>query len=228
MIGILREFLMVDEVPSTKLAVYLFLEMIALGFALEAVSAFMRGADWWRWAGALLLGIAFMMLGVKSSAIIDNFSHLVDWPLWGKRIAIASQVLFVVSIIAFVVVARYEWQILSRDWHRLEQTLQQKPTMPTTQTLAAPANNTLPTPHKKAASPVSKVPSKYLDWHNKQNWRENLHVGMSRSQVRGLFGPPENMSVLSDMEFWHYGDGGISFDMRNDKDGGLYSWDEPN
>jgi hypothetical protein len=56
---------MSDELPSGDKAVYIFLEMIALGFALEAVASFMRGDVWWRWIGALVLGVLFLVAGVK-------------------------------------------------------------------------------------------------------------------------------------------------------------------
>jgi hypothetical protein len=37
---------LIDQLPAGKIAVYVFLEMIALGFALEAVAAFVRGDRW--------------------------------------------------------------------------------------------------------------------------------------------------------------------------------------
>jgi hypothetical protein len=213
---ILRGLLMIDEVPSTKLAVYLFLEMIALGFALETVAAFARGDSIFKWVGLLALGIAFMVLGVKSSSIIDKCSHLVDWKVWGKRIAIASHVLFVASVIALMGVGYYEWRTISTDWHRLRQSLDS----------SAPVHEKLQSPTTRADTPPP-IKNKYLDWKDKQNWRQNLHTGMSRSQVRALFGEPANMAVSGDMEFWEYGAGRITFDMELHKDGSLYSWDEP-
>jgi hypothetical protein len=63
---------MLDDLPNPRLAVYIFLEMIALGFALEAVAAFMRGDDSWKWSGALIMGVVFMVLGVKSGNIVDR------------------------------------------------------------------------------------------------------------------------------------------------------------
>jgi hypothetical protein len=67
-----------------------------------------------------------------------------------------------------------------------------------------------------------------LDWHDKKNWRENLKIGMTRTDVRYLFGQPERISVIEDMEFWEWGIGGeIVFDMKGHRDGSLYSWYEP-
>src|SRR5713101_7696045 len=83
MISVLRDILMIDGLPTARLAVYIFLEFIALGFALEAVAAFMHGEIWWKWAGALLSGIVFMLLGVNSERIIKRFArHLNSRLIW--------------------------------------------------------------------------------------------------------------------------------------------------
>jgi hypothetical protein len=93
-------------------------------------------------------------------------------------------------------------------------------------------------PQKKDAPHISPGPSKtttpkpsthitQVDWHDKQNWRRFLHTGMSRKEVRRLFGEPEQMSVSGDTEFWGYGLGDITFQMENHPDGSLNSWDEP-
>ena len=60
---------MSDELPSGTRAVYIYLEMIALGFALEGVAAFMRGEALWKWAGALVVGALFLVAGVKSPQV---------------------------------------------------------------------------------------------------------------------------------------------------------------
>jgi hypothetical protein len=71
---------MVDELPSSDKVVYLFLEMIALGFALEAVSSFMHGVSWWKWLGALVLSILFLLLGIKSPQIkLKARTHLAHY-----------------------------------------------------------------------------------------------------------------------------------------------------
>jgi hypothetical protein len=69
---------MIDNLPTARLAVYIFLEFIALGFALEAVTSFMHGENWWKWAGALLLGVVFMLLGVKSESIIKRSERYLN------------------------------------------------------------------------------------------------------------------------------------------------------
>jgi hypothetical protein len=73
---------MADEPPSGGKVVYVFLEMIALGFVLEAVSAFMRGDVWWKSSGALVMGILFFVAGVKSEQIklkvSPRFAHYLN------------------------------------------------------------------------------------------------------------------------------------------------------
>jgi len=66
------------------------------------------------------------------------------------------------------------------------------------------------------------------DWHNKQNWRQLLRLDMTKTELRDLFGEPQNVSRFSDVEDWEYGTGDIKFDV-NDKhpDGALFSWSEP-
>jgi hypothetical protein len=66
------------------------------------------------------------------------------------------------------------------------------------------------------------------DWHDKHNWRSYLHTGMTRKQVRSLFGDPETIHVNSTLESWEYGSGEITFLVEADSpDGSLYSWFEP-
>ena len=66
-----------------------------------------------------------------------------------------------------------------------------------------------------------------VDWRNKQNWRQNLHTGMTRTEVRYLFGEPKEMSVVFNTEFWEYGLGQVHFDMDGHPDGSLSLWSEP-
>jgi hypothetical protein len=74
----IRNILVIDDLPTARLAVYIFLEFIALGFALEAVASFMHGESWWKWVGALALGVVFLILGVKSERIIKRFVHYLN------------------------------------------------------------------------------------------------------------------------------------------------------
>lgn len=93
---------MLDEAPSAKLAVYIFLEMIALGFALEAVASLMRGESWWKWTSAVLTGIVFMVLGVKSGRILERFSWRFN-----------SRVVWMVVFVALSLFSLYSLQRLA-------------------------------------------------------------------------------------------------------------------
>jgi hypothetical protein len=73
--GVLRDIFMPDEIPNGEKAAYLVVEMIALGFFLGAVDALMRGDDWWKWVGALVAGIVFMVVGVKLPKITSAWSR---------------------------------------------------------------------------------------------------------------------------------------------------------
>jgi hypothetical protein len=100
MISFLRGLFMLDDLPNPRLAVYIFLEMIALGFALEAVAALMRGDDWWKWIGALIMGVVFMVLGVRSARIVDRCAlYLNTRIIW---------------MVAFVVFSLYSLYFLQR------------------------------------------------------------------------------------------------------------------
>jgi hypothetical protein len=58
----------------------------------------------------------------------------------------------------------------------------------------------------------------------------SYHTGMTRSQVRELFGEPDAMYVSGDLEFWEYGQygrGEIVFSVEGHSDGTLFSWHEP-
>lgn len=75
-------------------------------------------------------------------------------------------------------------------------------------------------------------PSSMVDWRDKHNWRKYLHTGMTRTDVRQIFGEPAKMSVFRDLETWDYGSGPnfgrITFSVESSTpDGSLYSWDEP-
>jgi len=62
----------------------------------------------------------------------------------------------------------------------------------------------------------------HLDSHDKQNWRKYLKVGMSKEDVRKLFGDPDHVQVTEQLEKWDYGTGSITF-----ANGNLWQWLEP-
>jgi hypothetical protein len=61
---------MLDDIPRGDIAIYVFLEMVALGFVLDAVDAFMRGDPWWKWVGATVIGLIFFVGGLKWPSIL--------------------------------------------------------------------------------------------------------------------------------------------------------------
>ncbi|HEV1995785.1 MAG TPA: hypothetical protein VGR03_15745 [Candidatus Acidoferrum sp.] len=208
---------MADELPSGDKAVYIYLEFIALGFALEAVAAFVRGDGWHIWAGSIVLSAVFLLAGIKWPWIKGKFVS-VDWVLWDKRL---NRALLVVLVLGFVTVAAtgyYTWRKTSLAWSQFSREFSR----------LLGRIRTVPKEEVAKSKNTPAVPStERLDWSDKQNWRRFLRHGMTRTEVRRLFGDPEKMAVVSDMEFWDYGTGQIDFDMEDHPDGSLYSWFEP-
>lgn len=82
---------------------------------------------------------------------------------------------------------------------------------------------------KQATEPVeASASSNRVDWHDKKNWRSSLRTGMTKTEVRLLFGESEKMRVFGNLETWEYGTGEITFFTDSKPDGSLYSWREPN
>lgn len=66
MISLLREIIMPDETPTGDKAVYVFIEMIALGFILYAIEeSFKDHASWVKVGIASVLGLLFFVVGVN-------------------------------------------------------------------------------------------------------------------------------------------------------------------
>ena len=73
MISLLRDLIMIDETPSGDKAVYVFIEMFALGFVLYAIEeAFKDGVSWLKVAIAFALGLVFFLLGVNWIKLKSN------------------------------------------------------------------------------------------------------------------------------------------------------------
>jgi hypothetical protein len=62
---LLRGLFMPSETPSGHLAVYVFLEMIALAFVFGAVEALVSEKPWYVWVSCLVLGVLFFLAGIK-------------------------------------------------------------------------------------------------------------------------------------------------------------------
>lgn len=76
---------MPDQLPSGSMAVYVFLEMVALAFVFGAVEAFVSDRPWYVWVGCLVLGILFFLAGIK----------------WGTWIGFVVVALLTVTILAY-------------------------------------------------------------------------------------------------------------------------------
>jgi hypothetical protein len=95
---------------------------------------------------------------------------------------------------------------------------------PTTDQVTAVVKHPEQRPIQKSQS----TSSGRVDWHDKRNWRANLRVGMTRTEVRELFGEPPKIDVVSELESWSYGSGSIEFIVDSaSPDGQLHSWFEP-
>jgi hypothetical protein len=200
-----------EEIPSGSKALFGFLEMVALAFAFEGVSALLNGRPWTIGASSLLFAALFFLIGVRI-VWIKGVIVSVNWGFWLKWI---NRGLLLVAILAGVFVY-YEWRLLEVDWGRTTAEFSrlfghaQPPT----------SEPGLPQPDKPI--PSNEAPRGSVDWHDKENWRQYLRVGMTKSEVRQLFGEPEHVSAESEMELWDYGSGEITF-----AGGTLYSWSEP-
>lgn len=84
------------------------------------------------------------------------------------------------------------------------------------------------TDNSATLKPKSTPTTGRVDWHDKHNWRVYLRVGMTKKEVRQLFGEAETIDVSSDLETWDYGSGEVTFVVNADSpDGAIFSWFEP-
>ncbi len=209
-----------DEVPSGAAAVFAFLELVAGAFIFGAVDAMANGASWRLYVPLFACGTLFFLGGIKTHWIRSKLTS-VDWVIWGLRINRALRVAIAVGLISLLTSGYFAYREASLLWRdlsgRSQKSLKQQVLRPSG--TSADSVNSAPT-----TSPDSLVTSSagHLDWHNKYNWRSNLRVGMTKAEVRRLFGEPEQVRVSSDLENWDYGTGWITF-----ADGSLYEWSEP-
>jgi len=213
-----------DTVPSGELALFGFFELLALAFTFEGVSALLSGRPWTIWAPAVSAGILFFLIGVKSRWIRDKLTS-IDWARWGRRVdrvLMAVRICLGLGVIAFAYYAWHEVHFARLEYQRIA--------APSGQSSAL-AQPQLPQVQRPSATEVGPNPmpqrSTYLDWREKQNWRRTLHTGMTRTDIRQLFGEPDKVSVISDIEFWHYGTGEVEFRVQEKTDGILCAWFEP-
>jgi len=195
---------MSDGPPTQERAISTFLDYLALACIFGFVDALIAG-KWLTSLGALAAALVFHIAGIKWPQIKELAGTRFDSVLWDTRIALAIQVLRVLLILAGIT-------IILTGYHELRR-------------LHRPVDHIqIPSVEQAPKSPNAIL---RVDWHDKQNWRRYLHTGMTRAEVRQLFGEPEKMSVVLSSEFWRYGDGQIDFDMDGHPDGSLYLWSEP-
>ena len=65
----LWRLLMAEEIPTGDKAVFAFLEMVALAFAFEGVSALLNDRPWEIWIGSLVGALIFFLAGIKWPSI---------------------------------------------------------------------------------------------------------------------------------------------------------------
>jgi hypothetical protein len=75
--------MMVDQPPRGNTAVYIFLEMIALGFVLTAVDSFVNGNPLTVWGGCFVGGFVFFLAGIYwpkiSSVLGERLIEITEW-----------------------------------------------------------------------------------------------------------------------------------------------------
>jgi hypothetical protein len=96
---------MADELPSGDRAVYIFLEMIALGFVLTAIDTVVNGKAPIVWLSCFVLSIIFFLAGIKwpqiKQVLGEQFSDTVEW-------AASYRALAVLGVAAYVAITQYE------------------------------------------------------------------------------------------------------------------------
>jgi hypothetical protein len=88
---------MLDEIPKGDLALYVFLEMIALGFALAAVDSFVGGKPYYVYLGSLIAAIFFFVVGINSPALKAGLLARIDRLPSGKTRRLLTEALAHIS-----------------------------------------------------------------------------------------------------------------------------------
>jgi hypothetical protein len=195
--SIIRGLLMSDGLPTEDRIVSVYLDYLALACVFGFVETLTIG----RWPlslGMLAASLIFHSAGIKWPQIKSKTATFLDWGFWGHRIVVAIRALLVLSVIALAITGYHVRRAMVLP-NEIRSSL-------------------IPAPTRKAPP---------LDWRIKENWRQNVHTGMTRTEVRHIFSEPEKISVVSTLENWGYGSGEITFDMDGHPDGSLYSWFEP-
>lgn len=201
---------MPDELPSGDKAVYIFLEMIALGFALEAVTSFMHGDIWWKWTGALALGVLFLLAGVKwlqikmtiGQRLASSLERIASDRLYRRTIYSVIVIAFLVSF-SFRVYRHYRHGLsnaASLPIQPLAQTLKTGPTAPSLGSQSIPVTIGSPAPTQLGV-PSSKVMKPHAIPHAKVVPVPATQPEESAPQVRQPFDPNAMPEVLRPKPF---------------------------
>lgn len=228
---------MADELPTADDAVPSFLHALTWACVFAGVDAVFAGR--WAWSGGgFIAALVSHSIGIKWEHIKAKFSGN-DWVLWNNRVKTAlrvAQLLMALTALGLAISVYYHArQLFSKN---SRQTAPQ--TVP--QIVPQTAPQTTKTVHPRTSRPTSQpsqpttsqssqpsavpLPIERVDWHDKQNWRRYLHIGMTRSEVRQLFGEPEHVWADELVESWDYGHGSVVF-YKEGPEPKLDSWDEP-
>lgn len=118
---------MADEIPTGDKAVFAFLEMVALAFAFEGVSALLNGGRWPIYTGSLICAGVFFVAGIKwpklkATVFASRVAHLAHKPpMWFFAGALSA-----VALYAFMVGLHFpgpqtapqkDWMMNINDWN---------------------------------------------------------------------------------------------------------------
>jgi hypothetical protein len=217
--------------------IVVFLAIVDFCCVLQAAERYDRGqvlvGTYW-----LVAGVVFSVAGYKWPAVRKHAAG-INWAAWNKRITVVLYVAIGLGLTFAFLSARTCY----RGLFERQQPLSAQADVPSHSGVKPPEPQVAydktpvtsgkknlpvgPSPIKPPSSGQSKEQLPRVDWHDKQNWRNYLHTGMTKTNVRHLFGEPEQISVFGTDEFWEYGRGEIAFDVEGKREGSLYSWSEP-
>lgn len=141
---------------------------------------------------------------------------------------LAKQILYMVGGIIVVVVLLIVYVSTEHLWRTQSQSPDHKTVVEQAGSLKTPEQQPASKTPSSSISKSHKALIERVNWRDKRNWREYLHTGMTKTEVRKIFGDPERVSVSGTLETWDYGSGSIDFMVESGTpDGSLYSWFEP-
>jgi len=213
--------------------IVVFLAIVDFCCVLQAAERYDRGqalvGTYW-----LVAGVTFSVAGYKWPALKKRVAG-INWAGWKRRITVAFYSALGLSLaFAFLTARACYRELFERGQHSAQQPVAGPPSNnKPMESQVSQSQSPAPSSQKKPTSgpiPITSTAVPQLsrvDWHDIHNWRKYLHAGMTKTQVRQLFGEPERMSVVGTMEFWEYGSGEIDIDVEDKPGGSLWLWSEP-